>query len=37
METNIQGTWREGGRVFIRQIDPVPLTILSIGMSGEIA
>lgn len=31
-----QATWNENGRVFIRQIDPVPLTILSITPSGLI-
>ena len=29
-----QATWNQNGRVFIRQIDPVPLTILSITPSG---
>lgn len=29
-----EGTWNNNGRVFIRQTDPVPLTILSITPSG---
>lgn len=31
---NIKGTWNKGGRVFIRQIDPVPSTILAIIPAG---
>lgn len=31
-----EATWNNNGRVFIRQIDPVPLTILSITPSGYI-
>lgn len=29
-----EATWNKNGRVFIRQIDPVPLTVLSITPSG---
>jgi hypothetical protein len=29
-----EATWNKNGRVFIRQIDPVPLTILSVTPSG---
>lgn len=36
LELNIEATFTEEGRVFIRQIDPLPLRILSIGVSGEI-
>jgi hypothetical protein len=32
----IQSSWNNNGRVFVRQIDPVPLTILSITPSGFI-
>ena len=31
-----EATWNKNGRVFIRQIDPVPLTILSVTPSGYI-
>ncbi len=36
MEINIQPEWNSNGRVFIRQIDPLPMTILSIAPSGLI-
>jgi hypothetical protein len=32
----IKGEWNSNGRVFIRQVDPLPLTILSIVPSGYI-
>lgn len=32
----IQTKWAEGGRVFIRQIDPLPMSILSVTPSGII-
>lgn len=32
----IQGHWNTGGRVFIRQIDPLPLAVLSIMPAGLI-
>jgi hypothetical protein len=31
----IEGEWNSNGRVFIRQVDPIPLTILSISPSGK--
>lgn len=31
-----EATWNKNGRVFIRQVDPVPVTILSITPSGYI-
>jgi hypothetical protein len=31
---NITGEWSEGGQVFIRQVDPVPLTILALVPAG---
>lgn len=34
IDTIIQSEWNNNGRVFIRQIDPVPSTILSIAPSG---
>jgi hypothetical protein len=34
VEINIQSEWSSNGHVFIRQIDPVPLTILSIIPGG---
>ena len=33
---NIPGEWNSNGRIFIRQVDPLPLTILSIIPSGYI-
>jgi hypothetical protein len=33
---NIQPEWNSNGRVFVRQIDPVPLTILSVMPTGAI-
>ena len=33
---DIQPEWNSNGRVFIRQVDPVPLSILSIAPSGKI-
>lgn len=32
----VDSTWSQGGRVFIRQVDPVPMTILSIVPAGFI-
>lgn len=32
----IQGSWNRGGRVFIRQVDPLPLTVLSVMPEGVI-
>lgn len=34
VEVITEATWNNNGRVFVRQIDPVPLTILSITPSG---
>lgn len=36
IEIKIKTDWSQGGRVFIRQVDPLPLTILSIAPSGFI-
>lgn len=36
IEINIKSQWNSNGRVFIRQVDPVPLGILSIVPSGFI-
>lgn len=35
IDVNIKGIWSEGGRVFIRQVDPLPMTILAISPSGK--
>ncbi|RLA69512.1 MAG: hypothetical protein DRG30_10115, partial [Epsilonproteobacteria bacterium] len=35
MSLNIQPEWNSNGRVFLRQIDPIPMTILSINPSGK--
>lgn len=32
----LQSEWNSNGRVFVRQVDPIPLTILSISPSGYI-
>lgn len=34
VDVNIQPHWNSNGRIFIRQVDPVPLTILSIMPAG---
>lgn len=34
VDITIGSQWSEGGRIFIRQTDPIPLTILSIAPSG---
>ncbi len=33
---DINSTWNDNGRVFLRQVDPLPMTILSISPSGLI-
>lgn len=35
MEVNIEPNWSHGGRVFIRQIDPIPASILSVVPAGS--
>ena len=35
-DTRILGQWTEGGRLFIRQVDPLPLSVLSIIPAGFI-
>jgi hypothetical protein len=37
LEVNLSGQWNNNGRVFIRQIDPLPLSILSIAPAGQYA
>lgn len=34
VEINIQPEWNSNGRVFIRQVDPTPMTILSVAPAG---
>lgn len=36
IEVNIEGAWNNNGRVFIRQSDPVPATILAIVPQGAV-
>ncbi|MCM5682517.1 hypothetical protein M8A51_23555 [Schlegelella sp. S2-27] len=36
IEINMSGTWNDNGRVFVRQRDPLPLTILSAIPEGQI-
>jgi hypothetical protein len=35
VQITIDGEWNDNGRVFLRQVDPVPLTILSVSPSGK--
>lgn len=35
VSVNIRPEWNSNGRVFIRQIDPIPMTILSVNPSGK--
>jgi hypothetical protein len=32
---NIEPEWNSNGRVFIRQVDPIPMTILSVNPAGK--
>ena len=34
IDVRISGTWNKGGRVFLRQTDPVPSTVLAIAPAG---
>lgn len=34
IDINIQSEWNQNGRVFVRQIDPVPLSVLSVAPAG---
>lgn len=34
VEVNIEPRWNSGGRVFLRQVDPIPLTVLAIAPAG---
>ncbi len=34
IDINIRSEWNQGGRVFVRQIDPVPVSVLSVAPSG---
>jgi len=36
VEITLRGQWNNNGRVFVRQIDPVPVTILAIHPAGNI-
>lgn len=36
IEIKIESHWSEGGHVFLRQVDPIPLTVLSIAPTGLI-
>lgn len=36
IDTIIETKWSEGGRVFLRQVDPLPLTLISLTPSGII-
>ncbi len=35
ISVNIRPEWNSNGRVFIRQIDPIPLTVLSVSPAGK--
>jgi hypothetical protein len=34
IDVKISGTWSKGGRVFLRQTDPIPATVLTIAPAG---
>lgn len=36
VEINMKGEWNNNGRIFIRQVDPVPMSILAVMPSGKI-
>lgn len=36
VEINIRPEWNSNGRVFIRQVDPIPMSILSVSPAGKI-
>lgn len=36
MDAKVQARWNDNGRVFVRQTDPVPLTILAIAPAGYV-
>ncbi len=36
IDTNIRNNWNNNGRVFLRQLDPVPMSALSIAAAGKI-
>jgi hypothetical protein len=36
VDIEIMNEWNSNGRIFIRQVDPIPLTILSISAAGLI-
>lgn len=33
-EIQLQGNWNDNGRVFVRQVDPVPISVLAIAPAG---
>jgi hypothetical protein len=36
VEVPVPGTWNEGGRMVIRQVDPLPCSILAVSPRGEV-
>lgn len=36
-DVNVESTWDDDGRVFVRQVDPLPMTIRAIAPSGAVA
>lgn len=36
IDINIQGRWNDHGRVFLRQVDPLPMSVLAVARSGFI-
>ncbi len=36
VEVPVPGTWDKGGRMVLRQIDPLPLTVLAVAPRGEV-
>jgi hypothetical protein len=36
VEVPVPGTWNEGGRMVLRQVDPLPVTVLAVSPRGEV-
>ena len=35
-DMNVEGEWNTSGKIFIRQVDPLPLSVLAVVPSGKI-
>jgi hypothetical protein len=36
VDIDITSEWSKGGRVFVRVVDPIPVTILAVSVAGVI-